>query len=257
MIDVGFGIRASEINSSAIFTVMTETRDTINHRYGPGQVQYSVTVYGSKVTTNFNFDLDNALNLNALIAATNQLLDVPGPVDLPQVLTDAERLFQSHPNRRPFSERVFIAITDTAKSDNDSALISAGDALRRQGLLVFSVNNTGDGLNAVTITQIDFLGFPTFTTVRSVVIAETIIKKALEGNKESLGIHNYINNGKRQKQKKHTHTRKSTLREDNTLKRHGGLFLSKLGIWFQRLVQYFLIIRENMLEFFLLTKQFV
>lgn len=206
MIDVGFGIRASEINSSAIFTVMTETRDTINHRYGPGQVQYSVTVYGSKVTTNFNFNLDNALNLNALIAATNQLLDVPGPVDLPQVLTDAERLFQSHPNRRPFSERVFIAITDTAKSDNDSALISAGDALRRQGILVFSVNNTGDGLNAVTITQIDFLGFPTFTTVRSVVIAETIIKKALEGNKESLGIHNYINNGKRQKQKKtHTH----------------------------------------------------
>jgi len=186
MIDVGFAIRASEINSSAILTVMTETRDTINHRYGPGQVQYSVIIYGSKVATSFRFDQDSALDLNGLAATAD---DNPGPIDLTQELKEAERLFQSHPTRRPFAERVFIAITDTAISDNDTELISAGDALRRQGILVFSVNNTGDGLNAVTITQIDFLGIPTFTTVRSVVIAETIIKKALEGNKESLGIH--------------------------------------------------------------------
>ena len=162
---------------------MKETRDTINHRYGPGQVQYSIIIYGSKVATSFNFDLDSALDMNGLAAAVNQTLDVPGPIDLTQALTEAERLFQSHTTRRPFSERVFIAITDTAISDNDTELISAGDALRRQGILVFSVNNTGGGQNAVTITQIDFLGFPTFTTVRSVVIAETIIKKALEGNR--------------------------------------------------------------------------
>jgi len=189
MIDIGFGIRASEINSSAIFTVMTETRDTIKHRYGPGQAQYSVIIYGSKVATFFKFDLDSALDMNGLAAAATNLPDVPGPIDLAQELTEAERLFQSHPTNRPLAKRVFIAITDTAISDNDTELISAGDELRRQGILVFSVNNTGDGLNAVTITEIDFLGFPTVTTVRSVVIAETIIKKALEGNKESLGIH--------------------------------------------------------------------
>ena len=189
LIDVGFGIRASEINSSAIFTVMTETRDTINHRYGPGQVQYSVIIYGNKGATSFTFDTDSALDMNGLIAAANQSLDVPGPIDLPKALKEAEQLFQSHPTRRPSAKRVFIAITDTAVTDNDTELISAGDALRRQGILVFSVNNTGDGLNAVTITEIDFLGFPPVTTVRSVIIAETIIKKALEGNKEFLGIH--------------------------------------------------------------------
>ena len=182
---------------------MTETRDTINHRYGPGQVQYSIIIYGSKVATSFNFDVNSMLDMNGLVVLANQLMDVPGPIDLQQALTEAERLFQSHWRRRPLAKRVFIAITDTAISDNDTELISAGDALRRQGILVFSVNNTGDGLNAVTITQIDFLGFPTFTTVRSVVIAETIIKKALEGNKESLGIHDciyYINTGKNKKQ---------------------------------------------------------
>ena len=127
--------------------------------------------------------------MDSLLAAANESLDVPGSIDLPKALSEAERLFQSDPNRTPFAKRVFIAITDTAISDNDTELISAGDGLRRQGILVFSVNNTGDGLSAVTITQIDFLGYPTFTTVRSVVIAETIIKKALEGNKKSLGIH--------------------------------------------------------------------
>lgn len=202
LIDVGFGIRASEINSSAIFTVMIETRDTFNHRYAPGQVQYSVIIYGSKDTTILAFDLDSALDMNGLIEPVNQLDDVTGPIDLQEALTEAERLFQSSPRRSPLVKRVFIAITDTALSDNDTELISAGDALRRQGILVFSVNDTGDGLNAVTITEIDFLGFPPVTTFRSVVIVETIIKKALEGNKESLGIHDfihYITTGEKQK----------------------------------------------------------
>ena len=191
---------------------MTETRDTINHRYGPGQVQYSVIIYGNKGATSFTFDTDSALDMNGLIAAANQSLDVPGPIDLPKALTEAEQLFQSHPTRRPSAKRVFIAITDTAVTDNDTELISAGDALRRQGILVFSVNNTGDGLNAVTITEIDFLGFPPVTTVRSVIIAETIIKKALEGNKEFLGIHDcyyyFLNTDEQQET---THTRKHIL----------------------------------------------
>lgn len=224
LIDVGLGIRASEINSIAIFDVMTEIRDTFNHRYVPGQVQYSVIIYGSKDTTILDFDLDSALDMNGLVAAVNQLENVTGPIDLQKALTDAERLFQSSPRRSPLVERVFIAITDIAISDNDTELISAGDALRRQGILVFSVNDTGDGLNAVTITEIDFLGFPPVTTVRSVVIVETIIKKALEGNKESLGIHDciyYITTGVRNK-KQHPN--------NNTFKSYKSLILSKRGI---------------------------
>lgn len=161
---------------------MIETRDTINQRYGPGRVKYSVIIYGSKETKNLDFDVNDQLSLADLIAAANQTSDIPGPVDLRARLTDAERLFRSiHNIKRPHAKKVFIAITDTAKSENDSELISAGEDLRRPGISVFSVNHTGDGMNAVTITSIDFLGMPTFTTVRSVVIAETIIKKALEG----------------------------------------------------------------------------
>lgn len=181
-IDVGFAIRVNEVDSAAIFTVMTETRGTINHRYGSGHVKYTVIIYGSNfTTTSLDFGVNDQLSLSGLIAAANQTLDSNSPVDLQAALVDAERLFLSR--GRPNAKKVFIALTDTAKSENDSELIIAGDALRRQGILVFSVNNTG-GLNAVTITQIDFLGVPTFTTVRSVVIAETIIKKALEGKRD-------------------------------------------------------------------------
>lgn len=190
-IDVGFAIRFNEVDSAAIFTVMTETRDTINHRYGSGQVKYTVIIYGRNFnTTSLDFGVNEQLSLSGLIEAANQTLNSNGPVDLQAALVDAERLFRSH--GRPNAKKVFIALTDTAKSENDSEIIIAGDALRRQGILVFSVNNTG-GLNAVTITQIDFLGVPNITTVRSVVIAETIIKKALEGKMECAIIHGFLN----------------------------------------------------------------
>ncbi len=156
---------------------MQETRATINHRYASSQVKYSVIIYDEgKRPIDLNFGVNDQLSLDDLIVAANNT--DPLPVDLQGSLIEAERLFRSVGS--PTAKKVFIALTDTAKSDNDTELIIAGDALRRQGMLVFSVNNNGNGVNAVTITQIDFLGVPTFTTDRSVVIAETIIKFALE-----------------------------------------------------------------------------
>ncbi|KAL9959836.1 hypothetical protein ACROYT_G033194 [Oculina patagonica] len=178
-IEVGFAIRVSEIDSNAIFTVMQETRATINHRYASSQVRYNVIIYDEgKRPIDLNFGVNDQLSLDDLIVAANNT--DPLPVDLQGSLIEAERLFRSVGSAT--AKKVFIALTDTAKSDNDTELIIAGDALRRQGMLVFSVNNNGNGVNAVTITQIDFLGVPTFTTDRSVVIAETIIKFALEIN---------------------------------------------------------------------------
>lgn len=189
-IEVGFAIRVSEIDSNAIFTVMQETRETIAHRYGSSQVKYSVIIYDEgRKPTNLNFGVNDQFNLNDLIVDANNTEPLPG-LDLQAALIEAERLFRSLGS--PTAKKVFIALTDTAKSDNDTELIIAGDALRRQGILVFSVNNNGNGVNEVTINQIDFLGVPSFTTVRSVVIAETIIKFALE-SKISSGIHSYIN----------------------------------------------------------------
>ncbi|XP_078342944.1 coadhesin-like [Oculina patagonica] len=179
-IEVGFAVRVSEIDSNAIFTVMQETRDTINHRYESSQVRYTVIIYDEgKRPTILNFGVNHQLSLNDLILVANNADPLPG-LDFQAALTEAERLFRSF--GRPTAKEVFIALTDTAKSDNDTELIIAGDALRRQGILVFSVNNNGNGVNAVTINQIDFLGVPTFTTDRSVVIAETIIKFSLEIN---------------------------------------------------------------------------
>ncbi len=166
---------------------MQETRDTINHRYASSQVTYNIIIYDEgKRPTDLNFGVNDQLSLNDLIVEANNTVPLPG-VDLQGALTEAERLFRSFES--PTAKRVFIALTDTAKSDNDTELIIAGDTLRRQGMLVFSVNNNGNGVNAVTITQIDFLGVPTFTTVRSVVIAETIIKFALESKFRYLSLH--------------------------------------------------------------------
>lgn len=177
---MGFAIRDSEIDSVSLFTLMLETIETINDRYRPDRVKYSVIVYGNvNPTTSLDFDNVN-INHNDLIDTVNQLVQIPGPVDLQEKLTDAEALFRSH--GRQNAKKVFIVLTDVSGSGNDSAITTAGASLIGKGILVFAVNRSQDGTNVVTVTQIDYLGIPTFTTDRSVVIAETIIRKAMAGN---------------------------------------------------------------------------
>ena len=174
-IDVGFAISASSISSKVIYNVLLQTINTINERYAGYKVNFSVTVFGSRITT--RLDLGNtAVSHEDLISAVNGLDEVSGPFNLKDALMEAERLFRS--KVRPGAKPVFVVITDTG---NDNDLQNAGDLLRRHGVIILSVNHTGDQMNYVTISHIDYLGTPTKTTDRPVFIAETIISKALKG----------------------------------------------------------------------------
>lgn len=108
--------------------------------------------------------------------------EVAGPIDLKEKLVEAEQLFRSL--GRASAKKVFVVLTDTG---NDNEIIAAGDILRRHGVVLLSVDRTGDKLNSVTITHIDYTGTPTVTTDRPVVVAETIIYKALQG-KQDVGV---------------------------------------------------------------------
>lgn len=159
--------------------MMQDTINTINHRYGTERVKYTVILYGNINSTSVDFSNRN-VNHRELISIVTSLERVPGAIDLQAKLTDAEALFRSLPSIQG-SKKVFIVLTDVTAGGNESAITSAGASLVREGILVFSVNRSEDGTNVVTVTQIDYLDIPTFTTDRSVVIAETIIRKASSG----------------------------------------------------------------------------
>ena len=97
-------------------------------------------------------------------------------LDLTTALVRAENLFRSL--GRPRAKKIFVPLTDTG---NDNEVIAAGDILRRHGIILLSIKRTGNIMNSVTITHIDYLGTPSVITGRPVVIAETIIYKALQG----------------------------------------------------------------------------
>ena len=176
---MGFAIRDEEVESLGLFTLMQDTINTINHRYGTERVKYTVILYGNINSTSVDFSNRN-VNHRELISIVTSLERVPGAIDLQAKLTDAEALFRSLPSIQG-SKKVFIVLTDVTAGGNESAITSAGASLVREGILVFSVNRSEDGTSVVTVTQIDYLDIPTFTTDRSVVIAETIIRKASSG----------------------------------------------------------------------------
>ena len=155
---------------------MLESINTINERYRGYDVRFSILVYGRKKTTRIR-DFSNTLDSHeGLISSVNKLEESPGVINLKAKLEEAERLFRS--GGRSFSKKVFVVLTDTG---NDNEIITAGDVLRRYGIILLSASHTGNQLNSVTISHIDYLSTPMITTDRPVVIAETIIYKALQG----------------------------------------------------------------------------
>ena len=106
----------------------------------------------------------------------NHLGDTPGPVNLKQALMEADLLFRFAVRS---GEKVFLLITDTG--NEDELITAAGDLLKRNGVILLSLNDTGAQMNSVTVTHFDNLSTPNITTDRPVVVAETILYKALQG----------------------------------------------------------------------------
>ena len=152
---------------------MLQTVNTINDRYKGFKVRFSVTVYGSKSTTRLAFFEKNHEHL---ISIVNHLGDTPGPVNLKQALMEADLLFRFAVRS---GEKVFLLITDTG--NEDELITAAGDLLKRNGVILLSLNDTGAQMNSVTVTHFDNLSTPNITTDRPVVVAETILYKALQG----------------------------------------------------------------------------
>lgn len=173
-IDVGFAITATSISSKVIFNLKLETIDAINKRYKGYNVNFSIIVYGSVRETRLSL-ADARVNHQQLIADVSQLAS--SSLDLTTALVRAENLFRSL--GRPGAKKIFVPLTDTG---NDNEVIAAGDVLRRHGIILLSIKRTGNIMNSVTITHIDYLGTPSVVTGRPVVIAETIIYKALQVN---------------------------------------------------------------------------
>ncbi|XP_068760301.1 coadhesin-like [Montipora capricornis] len=173
-IDVGFAITGTSIASKFIFNLKLQTIEAINQRYRGYNVRFSVIVYGSVAETRLS--LDNAQIDHSQLIADVSKLD-PVSLDLRTALVKAEHLFRSL--GRPGAKKVFVVMTDTG---NDNEVLTAGDILRRRGIILLSINHSANVMNSVTISHIDYLGTPTAITDRPAVIAETIIYKALQVN---------------------------------------------------------------------------
>lgn len=189
LVDIGFAINAVSIDSDFIFTLMKRIINTIIDRYGVKQVKFSVISYGSKVATRFTFDDPKQLNHEELIKAVNETNSTTGTPDLEKALDRAKILFES--TARPNATKTFVVLTDVAVPANDSALRASAARLRKRGVLILSVgfgaqvNEIGNQMKKVVISQTDYIGVPDFTTERPVVIAETIMFKALQGKVDS------------------------------------------------------------------------
>lgn len=164
--------------------------NTIIDRYGVEQVQFSVISYGSRVTTRFTFDNAAQLTHEELIRAVNETNSTTGTPDLQKALDEAETLFRT--TSRENATKTFVVLTDVVDARaNDNALRASAARLRRRGVLILSVgfgarvNEIGNQMKKVVISQSDYIGVPDFTTERPVVIAETIMFKALQGKVDS------------------------------------------------------------------------
>ncbi|KAL9959837.1 hypothetical protein ACROYT_G033195 [Oculina patagonica] len=186
LVDIGFAINAVSIDSDFIFTLMKRIINTIIDRYGVKQVQFSVISYGSRVATRFTFDDPAQLIHEELIKAVNETNSTTGDPNLPSALDRAKFLFDN--TARPNATKTFVVLTDDVAPANDSALRASAAKLRKRGVLILSVgfgarvNEIGNQMKKVVISQTDYIGVPDFTTERPVVIAETIMFKALQAN---------------------------------------------------------------------------
>jgi len=185
LVDVGFAISAASIDSDYIFALMKRIINTIIDRYGVLKVRFSVIVYGSKVTTRFTFD-NPKFTQEDLIRAVNNTANVPGTPDLEKALKEAETLFRK--TSRPNATKTFVVLSDVVARGNDNALIALAARLRKSGVLILSVgfgakvDQIGNQMSKVVITRSDYIGIPDFITERPVVVAETIMFKALQAN---------------------------------------------------------------------------
>lgn len=158
--------------------------NTIIDRYGVLKVRFSVIVYGNKVTTRFTFD-NPKFTQEDLIRAVENITNVPGDPDLEEALKEAETLFSR--TSRPNATKTFVVLSDVVARGNDNALIALAVRLRKSGVLILSVgfggkvDQIGNQMSKVVITRSDYIGIPDVTTERPVVVAETIMFKALQG----------------------------------------------------------------------------
>ncbi|XP_022783430.1 coadhesin-like [Stylophora pistillata] len=184
-VDVGFAISAASANSDEIFSLMKEIINTIIDRYGVNKVRFSFIIYGSRVTTRFTFD-NAPITQEELIKAVNGTDKVTGDPDLEKALEEAEKLFTK--SSRPNATKVFVVLSDIVGAGDDNSLIANAARLRKRGVLILSVgfgqqvNAIGNQMTKVVITQSDYIRVPDLTTQRPVVIAETIMFKALQAN---------------------------------------------------------------------------
>lgn len=148
------------------------------------KIRFSVIVYGSILTTRFTFD-NTMFTQEDLLRAVNETRRAPGMPDLQMALTEAKRLFQL--TSRPNATKVLVLFSDVVGPANDSALADCADRLRREGVLILSVGfgaqvkQIGNQMKKVVISPSDYMAVRNVTTQRPVVIAETIMFKALQG----------------------------------------------------------------------------
>ena len=155
---------------------MVNASSTINERYRDFRVRFNIIVYGTKKTTRLSDFFDTLLSHNDLITSVRNLTDVSS-LPLQEKLREAENLFRSTGTK--MAKRVFVPITDAG---NGNEIITASNILRSHGIVLLSLNkNNVDQLSSVTISHVDYLGTPSTTTDRRVVIAEAIIYQALRG----------------------------------------------------------------------------
>ena len=154
---------------------MVNASSTINERYRDFRVRFNIIVYGTKKTTRLSDFFDTLLSHNDLITSVRNLTDVSS-LPLQEKLREAENLFRS--TGRKMAKRVFVPITDAG---NGNEIITASNILRSHGIVLLSLNKNVDQLSSVTISHVDYLGTPSTTTDRRVVIAEAIIYQALRG----------------------------------------------------------------------------
>lgn len=185
LIDIGFALSATSSNFQDIFVKMKNVIRTIVERYGVERVKFSLIVYGQNVTTVLG-DFNRNLTQADLVNYVNNLQRVPQNKNLDSALLEAESLFRQR--ARPNSKKVFVVLTDgvSTLSNANSLLINTAE-LRKSDVLILSVgfgsqtSQVGNQMNSVVFAPRDYIAVPNYTAERDVVIAETIMFKALEG----------------------------------------------------------------------------
>lgn len=179
LVDMGFAISATAINSREHFRKMQEVIKTFVDKYGSQRIAYSVLTFGSNPTISVRFS-DAANGDEVLMSIINNIPQNEARASLDKALHGAKELFKDSNGARKDAMKVLVVITDEKSDSLEQEVKKAAQRLDENDIRVIGIA-LGDGsdgeLEGITDIEGDVINTTDSTSPEKIV--EKVVEQVL------------------------------------------------------------------------------